>query len=379
MRYMKKLLYIVSTLKRSGPTSQLFNIIKYLDRTRFEPHLVTLSPEPADSRWADYETLGVQLYSMNLSRLSGIFFGKSKLKSLISQLQPDLIHTQGIRGDMLSASLPLDIPRICTIRNIPQQDYPMTYNRLVAALMLWRHVRAMRRLNICVGVSKAVCENLQQSFGLKNATTIQNGVDTEFYYPAPLQEKLDLRKQLGLPVDGRLWISSGHLSARKDPLFLIEAWKCVFGTGDGDHLIFIGSGTLEGECKNAAEGCKNIHVLGRVANVSEFLKASDYLVSASKAEGMPNAVLEAMACGLSVVLSDIGPHREIWEMAPNIGQLFELGSQVSLKHALVDLAQYVSSTHSESALSLISESFSAAVMSKNYQASYNKLIEGSLY
>ena len=47
---MKKILYIVSTLERCGPTNQLSYIIKYLDKSKFEPMVLTLSPEPKEDR-----------------------------------------------------------------------------------------------------------------------------------------------------------------------------------------------------------------------------------------------------------------------------------------------------------------------------------------
>ncbi|MBE0508707.1 MAG: glycosyltransferase [Marinospirillum sp.] len=374
---MKKIVYIVSTLKRTGPTSQLFNLIKYLDRSQFEPHLITLSPEPADSRWSDYEALGVQLHSLNLSRLFGVFLGKKQLGKLIGKIKPDLIHTQGIRGDVLSSGILGNIPKICTIRNIPQKDYPMTYGKFVAGLMLWRHKRAMRKLTLCVGVSRAVSDNLQQCFGFYNISTVQNGVDTELYNLAGNIEKEVLRKNIGLPQEGSLWISSGHLSARKDPLFLIDAWKRPGYVDQSNHLIFIGSGLLDQECRAAADGCANIHVLGRVTNVADYLKACDYFVSASQAEGLPNAVLEAMACGLPVLLSDIEPHKEIVAMSEKSGLLFRLGDEISFHEEFEKLCDDDREARSSAALSLVNDSLSASIMSENYQKLYNELIEGS--
>ncbi len=337
-----------------------------------------MSPEPADSRWSDYEALGVQLYSLNLSRLSGVFVGKKQLGKLIDKIKPDLIHTQGIRGDVLSSGFLGNIPRICTIRNIPQKDYPMTYGKFVAGLMLWRHKRAMRKLTLCVGVSRAVSENLQQCFGLGNVSIVQNGVDTELYNPAENLEKEVLRKRLDLPQEGNLWISSGHLSARKDPLFLIDAWKRTDHGDQSNHLIFIGSGLLDQECRAAADGCANIHVLGRVANVADYLKACDYFVSASQAEDLPNAVLEAMACGLPVLLSDIGPHKEIVAMSEKSGLLFRLGDEKSFQEEFERICDDEREMRSSSALSLVNDSLSASIMSKNYQKIYNELIEGSV-
>lgn len=370
-----KILYIVSTLKRSGPTNQLYNLIKYLDRSRFEPHLVTLSPEEADSRWVDFEEIGVRLYALNLSRLAGFLLAKRKVIALLPKIRPDLIHTQGIRGDILSAALPVDLPRICTVRNFPQHDYPMTYGALQGKAMLRRHTNAMRALSICVGVSEAVAANLRKNFSVQNTTAIENGVDTEHYIPASGEEKAALRTSLSLPRDGRIWISSGHLAPRKDPLFLIEAWQNSLGNDASNHLVFIGDGQLRSECEALAVGADNIHVLGRVNNVADYLKASDYFVSASKAEGLPNAVLEALACGLPVLLSDIGPHREIWDMSRGVGALFPLDDAQTFTGSLLSFAGRDRQEMSSAAITLIADQLSAQKMSDAYQSQYSRLVE----
>ena len=67
-----RLLFLASTLRRGGPTTQLLNIVRYLDGDRFEPVVVTLSPEPADSMRSSFENLGVRVESLLLSRLRGM-------------------------------------------------------------------------------------------------------------------------------------------------------------------------------------------------------------------------------------------------------------------------------------------------------------------
>ena len=373
---MHKIVYVVSTLKLSGPTNQLFNIVVNLDSTRFEAHVITLSPEPDESRWSDFIGAGVKVYSLGLSRLSGLILARVKLKRLINDIKPDLIHTQGLRADVLSAGLGSIAPRVCTVRNIPQQDYVMTYGKVTGRLMFHNHVKAMGKLDMCVGVSSAVSANLQQTFGLANVATIRNGVDTEAYDRPSAADKQRLRERLGLPLEGRIWISSGHLSSRKDPLFLIKAWRRQFQKTDADHLLFIGAGPLEGECRVASEGAGNIHILGRVQNVSEYLKASDYFISASKAEGLPNAALEALACGLPVLLSDIGPHREIWDMSPAVGRLFALGDEDLLLDSLNAILGSDLETLAAAAHALAHEQLSARAMSGKYQRAYHGLMSG---
>lgn len=370
----QKVLYIVSTLKRSGPTNQLYNLIKHLDREHFEPHLVTLSPEPKDSRWNDFDDLGVQLYSLDLSRAKGFFLAKRKIKNLIQKVKPNLIHTQGIRADVLSSKINLCIPRLCTVHNYPQQDYAMTYGKLQGLAMLKLHLRALRKIQLCIGVSKSVEKNLNDICHITNTTSISNGVDTEQYHLVSQEQKKNLRNKLGLPQDAKLWISSGHLSERKDPTFLINNWHAGFGNTNNFYLILIGSGPLHQRCKELSSKMTNVLLKGRVTNVVEYLQASDYFISCSKAEGLPMAVIEALASGLPCILSNIPPHAEIFEICPTIGGLYKLGDPDSFKSSLKEIPNCNYYDMQQAALSLIKSSLSATVMANEYQKEYLKLL-----
>jgi glycosyltransferase involved in cell wall biosynthesis len=371
---MKNIVYLVSTLKRTGPTAQLYNIIKNLDKKNYRAHVITLSPEPSESRWQSYSELGIKVYSLSLSRMAGLLLSHRRLLRLLNEIRPDIIHTQGIRADILASSLSMSLPKLCTIRNIPQDDYGMTYGQIKGHLMVWQHVKAMRRMTRCVGVSDAVTENLMDCFKLPNTVSIKNGVDTDIYYPVSNSNKANMRKKLELPATGKIWLVSGHLSSRKDPLFLLKAWKSQFGGDQSNHLVFVGDGPLMQECLLECKGVINIHLVGRVADVASYLQASDYFVSSSKAEGLPNAVLEALACGLPVLLSDIHPHLEIWEMSRGIGKVYALNDENSFTRAILDIEKKDYDAMSRAACGLINNHLSAALMSSSYQRLYSELL-----
>lgn len=370
---MIRILYISSTLKRSGPTNQLFNLIKYLDRDRFEPHLITLSPETDDSRWNDFLGLEVRLHALGISRIHGFFQAKSRVIQLLDQVNPDLIHTQGLRSDVLSSQMDLAIPKVATIRNFLQFDYPMTYGKLQGNLMAWRHTASLTRLTRCVGVSAAVCANLEKHFGVNNTLAIRNGVDTDFFNWPTTDEKIAIRNRLGLPVNKKLWVSSGHLSKLKDPLSLIRCFASVFSNDSNQILVFLGGGAMEAQCAQIADNYENIRVEGRVNNVADYLKAADYFVSASQAEGLPNAVLEAMACGLPVLLSAIPPHEEIVALDPAMGFIYPLGNDQALSAGFENLPKQDYSKLQQAALKAINTQLSAKVMSYQYQTLYKEL------
>jgi len=367
---MKKILYIVSALRRCGPTNQLYNIIKYLDRNEFDPYLITLSPEPKDSRWEDYKTLGVRLYSLGLSRLQGFIYAAKKIQSMLPEIRPDIIHTQDFRGDSISSNLRTNIPKLATVRNVPQFDYFMAYGHITGRLMCIRHINALRKITLCVGVSEAVTNNLKNKYEIRDVLTIQNGVDTDVYFPANNDEKKLLLQRLNLPLTGSIFISSGHLSERKDPLFLIEMWNKRFGIQSNNYLVFIGSGNLQEKCMHKSVNNKNIRVVGRVNNVPDYLRCGDYFVSASHTEGLPNAVLEAMACGLPVLLSDIDPHKEIIAHAPDTGFCYKLGNEADFLSMLDKITAIDKDVISRASLKAVNNFFSAKRMSEEYQRKY---------
>src|SRR5690625_1499928 len=90
----------------------------------------------------------------------------------------------------------------------------------------------------------------------------------------------------------------------------------------------LGGGELQSACKALAGQTNNILIRGAVQNVTQYLQASDYFISCSKAEGLPMAVIEALACGLPCLLSDIRPHAEFFELSDSIGSLYALGHYI---------------------------------------------------
>jgi len=389
---MIRVAYIVSTLKRCGPSNQLRNIIGHLDRTQFEPLVITLSPESADSVMSLYEQDGIPICSLELSRFSGLFLSRAKLRDLLREMKVDLLHTQGLRADSLAASLRDEWPAVCSVRNFPQLDYPMTYGTIRGYWMAHTHTRALGRVAAPVGVSSAVAHNLTDCFDV-GARTICNGVDTAIWTPASPDERAALRQKLNVAEETALWVSVGHLSERKDPLAVIAAFRQA--DLPNAKLVFLGSGPLEAECRRAADGCEQIMFAGRVENVSDWLRAADGFISASLAEGFPNAVLEALACGLPCLLSDIPPHQELANSC--VGHASRIRERVvdtdslnTEKPVLQDSSECVrlfphgdvmalrnfEPNESLRVLARVSaeEKFSAAAMSETYQGIYRELL-----
>lgn len=367
-----RVVFLVSTLRRTGPTAQLLNIVRYLDCRQFDPVVVTLSPEPVASMFDSFREAGAMVKSLSMSRLEAVFhrrWHRDIGRLLGAELDGRcVIHSQGIRGDVISSKQLAGLPRVATARNNPYEDYVMKFGPLIGRWMARTHLRAYRDLPVVVACSSTLSEQLL-SQGIQTVV-IRNGVDTSQFSPALPEERARLRSALGLAANARVGVCVGDLFARKDPLRIVQAVRAI----DDPELaiIFAGAGDLEARCRRAAEGDERIRFAGRVANVASLLRAADFFVSASQAEGLPNAALEAIACGLPAVLSDIGAHRELLELAPNAGELFATGDERALGAAIRRAATRTPQRAGQAPASM-KGLFGAERMSQLYQELYLRM------
>ncbi len=366
-----KILYLVSTLQSTAPTKQLFNIIKYLDRDIFDPVVVTLSKEPEESYRDKFISLDIPLYSLETSRVLGVFLNSFRLKNLLQKIKPHLIHSNGIRADSLSASLS-GYKRMSTLRSNSYNDYIFEYGKKIGTFLANKELDAILSLEYPLSVSKSISDMLKEKRGV-DVWYIHDGIETSLF-DCVKEDKRSLRESLNLPLDKKIFISVGNLNRGKDPLTIIEAFKRV--NNDSFYLLFLGEGELLKECKERAKESKNISFRGFVDNVPLYLKASDCFISASLSEGMPNAPLEALASGLVVILSDINPHREILDFDKRVGELFKTKSVKDLQSKMISLNEKEYQKRSKAAKELIKENFTAEKNSKKYQEAYLKLIKG---
>ncbi|WP_286948026.1 glycosyltransferase family 4 protein [Acetobacterium sp. UBA5834] len=156
-------------------------------------------------------------------------------------------------------------------------------------------------------ISGVICvstKNLDESIELKLAPrnkmiVIPNAVDPKKFYK---MDKREIRSKLGFGQDDFIVSFMGSFDQRKGVLRLAEAVKQVEQT----KVIFIGSGNLRptGE---------EIVFLGKLPHnqISEYLNCSDVFVLPTLAEGCSNAILEAMACGLPIISSDLSFNDDI--------------------------------------------------------------------
>jgi teichuronic acid biosynthesis glycosyltransferase TuaC len=162
----------------------------------------------------------------------------------------------------------------------------------------WALPRAAR----VVAVSRALADEVV-ALGVPRdrVAIVMNGVDGDLFRPA---DRAAARAELGLPA-GPLALYVGNLKVEKGVIDLARAWADVpRGT-----LAVIGGGPARGALEEAAAGYgERVRLVGPqpLANIPRWMAACDVLVLPSHAEGTPNVILEALACGRRVVATAVG-------------------------------------------------------------------------
>lgn len=351
--------YVVSTLRRSGPSRQLLNLSQKIKEQGDKPYILTLSGESSDSLRSEFVAMGVEVRSLAMGRLKGLFVGRKEVKNWIHEARIDVVHTQGIRADSVVA--PLGLPHVATLRNYPYDDYPPLYGRVRGWCMAKWHLSVLRKVSRPVVVSRGVAGMLCR-IGM-DIDVVQNGVDV-VYFGIPVSKRRS-KEAVGYLGERPLVLATGHLIERKDPETAIRA---ITSLGDFD-LVLLGDGDLRSGLERRWGAHKRVRFEGRVEDVRQWLQAADVFVSPSRSEGLPNAVMEAMACGLPCVLSDIPPHQELLEREPAAGELFDPGDADMMADAVRRVLAHKDAA-SVAARKNAVEWFSAEVMARSYRKLY---------
>lgn len=199
-------------------------------------------------------------------------------------------------------------------------------------LMSWMTRPLLRRISTIIVPSKASKESaISTGFPEIGIWMRPHPVDEAKFASIPFNHRQEIRERLELP-DGYLVLSIGKLCARKNQRFLVESFQFI---DDKDiHLLLIGpEDPSYREELEAMSSRLQIHFMGRLQNIEEFMAACDLFVFASTSEGFPNVVAEAIVSGLPVVALSLEPINQY--ISPSLGRIIEQ-DQKKFAHTIVN-------------------------------------------
>ena len=159
--------------------------------------------------------------------------------------------------------------------------------------------------------SKHVRDSLRLHTLFSRTGVLYNGIGKRFFTEMPESERKEKRSTLGVSEGACLYLSVGSLVPKKGHMELIGAFSKL---SESSHLVIAGVGQEESNLNSLAEslGVSNrVHFVGGRSDLERVYPLADVFVLLSHWEGVPNAVMEAMAAGLPIVTTPVGGTPEI--------------------------------------------------------------------
>jgi len=221
-------------------------------------------------------------------------------------------------------------------------------------------------------------ELINYGFDKERVVEISNGVDTALFYPVDDLQKGNLRRRFNFP-SLPVMVYSGRLESRKRLAILLKAWQRVVKVKEESYLLIVGDGSQKDSLINLAKKLKiieSVKFTGQVDNVNEYLQAGDGFVFPSSAEGLSNALLEAMATELAIVATKIGGTEEAIKNERN-GILVEPDNVDQLANGIITLLNQPEVAHKfgREARRTIEENYSIDKVAQKHLKVYEEIVK----
>jgi glycosyltransferase involved in cell wall biosynthesis len=176
--------------------------------------------------------------------------------------------------------------------------------------------------------------HIAHGYAARRWAAVPSGCDTTVFRP-DASDRRAVRKELDISEDAIVAIAVARDHPQKDHPTMIAAMERAHESVDRLELLLVGTRT-ERFARRRPDGLLTIHGLGERGDVTRLLRSADIVVSSSITEGMPNALLEAMASGLPAAVTDVGDCRAAVGEA---GHVVAPRDPEALADAIVQLAE----------------------------------------
>lgn len=310
-----RIVHVISGLGQGGAETVLYRLC-LATQSRYAHEVISLGE--AEVFGPRLQSAGIPVRAFGLSGKNILLQGRAALAEALAEIQPDVIQTWMYHANALAGwwayRLGYQGRIIWNIRNSGQHTEAFSrLSRWSLRVGAWLSRRVPTAIVACA--QRAAEQHQRLGYKGPPMTVIPNGIDTDYWQPNQRegqQRRSQLRLEPHMPVIGtvarwhelkdypNLLAALGQLIQRYPNI------KCLL---IGDEVVQTNKALMALIREHQLEN--NVLLLGRREDVRDWLQAMDIFVLASKAEGFPNVVCEAMATGVRAVVTDVGDAAQI--------------------------------------------------------------------
>lgn len=331
----KSVLFIIDVLKYGGAQRVLLNHAKFLNRQGIKVSVFSIKDD------IEFNIpKGINVYkalSKDQKITENIFYVLEKLNEAVKRHDLIIGFMDFITNYITVLSSKINKkPVFISVRNTLSEEIDkFDYKRINHDLTMLTYNMADKVICPARYIQNDVVSNFK--INRRKTKVLYNPVDIKLISALKRQK---IEPEHGEAFTGKTILSIGRLERQKNYKNLIYAFRnfCKHYKGDV-KLVIIGEGSLREELENVIGRTgleKKVFLIGKQHNIYKFLHHSDMFILPSIYEGMPNVLLEAMAAGVPVAASNLGPIREIISDGKN-GLLFETSNIKDMSEKILSL------------------------------------------
>lgn len=307
----RKVVQIITKLELGGAQEHVLFILRHLDRSLYEPMLITGTDGPLVDEAKRIKDAKVYFLSDLVREISPAKDLRALVRMvlLLRRERPALVHTNSSKAGILGrwaaklAGVPVIVHTVHGFgfnddQGVLRKNFFIFLEKIVSRLS--DRIVAVAQDNVNKGVKEGI-------FSLDKAVVIRSGVNTAFF-AEPGTAPAAKRAEIGIPSAAPVAAMVSCLKPQKAPVDFVKVAAKVLEAVPDAHFIQAGDGELRDEVL-AEAGRLGIsgrfHLLGWRRDVREIIHASDVIVLTSLWEGLPRVIPQAMAAGKPVVATAV--------------------------------------------------------------------------
>lgn len=355
-----------------GGESHLLVLMENIDRSKYDPVVLSFTGGPMIDK---LDQMGVKNYIIpSLKAFDVKVWGK--VKKLMIKEKIELVHVHGSRANsnILWAARSLKIPVIYTVHG---WSFHQDQHFLVRNLRVMGEKYLTSRTTMNISVSESNKQSGRQFIKGFESVVVNNGIDQRRFDPSRTYK--DIRREFGIPANKVLVLFLARFTAHKQPLALIKAFTGAVKRNNQLHLMMVGDGDQKQEAleliKKEGTG-DHITMVPFRLDVPDIIASADIYVLPSLWEGLPIALLEAMAMGKAVIGTKVDGTSEVIQDNEN-GLLIPTENLVKdLEEKLVELSHDESRRRSlqQNAIATVNEKYNAVNMTRQIEGLYDEVM-----
>lgn len=284
----KTIAFYIGSLSRGGAEHVMVNLAKYFLDNGYNVFLVTKASEPPEYEVPDGVIrilADITKDEITSSRVANLKNRIKKLRSIWEEIKPDVILSFIRKNNLMAiaSAKGLGIPVVVGIRSNPERELQGRGFKEISFFLFGKAAGIVVQTNAAKAYLPAKLQ--------KKTVIMPNSLSEEFIDRQPVSER---RREIVLV---------GRIDANKNQRMVLEAFSEIMDDYRDWSLHLYGDGELAAGLRNRFD-CDRIVFHGQVSNVKDRIKGASIFVLPSKQEGMPNALIEAMALGLACISTD---------------------------------------------------------------------------